>query len=102
MKSHTKYWASLAIMGAILLTVSVSCRTLPVARQQAVEDKEVYEDFNTEDIREAVESASEILRNLEKDVIPELVELGRQFREVMESLAGTETSAYIIEKGKTK
>ncbi len=65
---------------------------MPVTHEQDVEIKEVHKDFNTEDIREAVKSASDIIRNLEKEVVPEHIELGRQFRELMERLAGTGTA----------
>jgi len=102
-----KNWKNVVIASGISALVAVAVYlvlgwTLPKHEAQIQPVKQEFEihklqkDFNVEDLRGAVKAASEILHNLEKSnvkqALPELFALGQQFRETMESWAGTETA----------
>ena len=102
-----KNWKNVVIASGISALVAVAVYlvlgwTLPKHEAQIQPVKQEFEihklqkDFNVEDLRGAVKAASEILHNLEKSnvkqALPELFALGQQFKETMESWAGTETA----------
>ena len=102
-----KNWKNVAMASGIGVLVAVVAYfvlgwTLPEHEAQIQPAKQEFEihklqkDFNVEDLRGAVKAASEILHNLEKSnvkqALPELFALGQQFKETMESWAGTETA----------
>lgn len=74
--------------------------------KQEFEIRTLQKDFDVEDLRDAVKSASEILRNLEKgnvkETIPELFILGQQFKKTTESWAGSSTGKETYEDTKQK
>ena len=102
-----KNWKKAAITSGIGVLVTVvicfvlgwtlpkhETRVQPI--KQEIKIHKLQKDFNVEDIRASVKAASEVLRNLEKsnvkEVLPELFILGQQFKRTRESWAGgTET-----------